>query len=401
MSHSHAHHSRRSHVPANPVARIALLVFLGVWALATIVGAVVLFPSSDAKDRPKADFAAPGVTFPSARVDEVHPTCQDQPETSGEAPSKCAEMVVTLDSETADGQQLTVQIPPEVARSGLRSGDRVELQHLPSQGDLPGSYQYFGVKRGHSVLLMTILFIVVVTAVARARGLLAVLGLGVAGIVVVKFMLPALLQGHSGVGVAIVASSMIMFVVLYLAHGVSIRTSAALAGTLLGVGLTAFLAQAAVGGARLSGIGNEEGGILSAQLDLNFQGLLTCAIIVASLGILNDVTITQVSATWELREAAPDMSRRALFSSGMRIGRDHIASTIYTIVFAYTGAALSILLLLELYDRPWLALLSSEAIGEEVIRVLAGAIGLVMAVPITTLIAVATTAGPSSRRASS
>jgi uncharacterized membrane protein len=241
---------------------------------------------------------------------------------------------------------------------------------------------------------MSLLFIVVVTAVARARGLLAVVGLGIAGIVVVKFMLPALLEGHSGIGVAIVASSIIMFVVLYLAHGVSIRTSAALAGTLLGVGLTAFLAQAAVGAARLSGIGNEEGGILSSQLSLNFQGLLTCAIIIASLGILNDVTITQVSATWELREAAPDMSRRALFNSGMRIGRDHIASTIYTIVFAYTGAALSILLLLSLYDRPWLSLLSSEAIGEEVIRVLAGAIGLVMAVPITTMIAVATTAGP-------
>jgi uncharacterized membrane protein len=361
MSHSHAQHSRRIHVPTNPVARVVLLVFLGVWAVATIVGAVVLFPSLDAKHRPKADFAAPGVTFPSARVDEVHQTCQAQPAASGSASTKCAEMVVTLESGPADARHLTVQIPPEVARSGLRSGDRVDLQHLPSQGGLPGSYQYFGVERGHSVLLMSLLFIVVVTAVARARGLLAVVGLGIAGIVVVKFMLPALLEGHSGIGVAIVASSIIMFVVLYLAHGVSIRTSAALAGTLLGVGLTAFLAQAAVGAARLSGIGNEEGGILSSQLSLNFQGLLTCAIIIASLGILNDVTITQVSATWELREAAPDMSRRALFNSGMRIGRDHIASTIYTIVFAYTGAALSILLLLSLYDRPWLSLLSSEA----------------------------------------
>jgi uncharacterized membrane protein len=400
MSHSHAHHARRSHVPANPIARAVLLGFLGIWAFATIVGMVVLFPSSDAKDRPKADFASPGVTFPSAKVNQVHPICDDQPQASGGSTGSCAEIDVTLQSGASAGERLTVQIPPEVAQSGLRSGDVVELQYLPSQSELPGTYQFFGVKRGHSILLMTILFIVVVTVVARARGLLAVVGLGLAGVVVVKFMLPALLQGQSGIGVAIVASSIIMFAVLYLAHGVSVRTSAALAGTLLGVGLTALLAQIAVGGARLSGIGNEESGILGAHLDLNFQGLLTCAIIVASLGILNDVTITQVSAIWELRDAAPEMPRRALFNSGMRIGRDHIASTIYTIVFAYAGAALSILLLLELYDRPWFALLSSEAIGEEVIRVLAGSIGLVLAVPITTLIAVATTAAPSLRSGS-
>ena len=397
MSHSHAHHSRRAGVPAHPLARALLLGFLGLWALGTVVGAVLLFPSSDPADQPKADFAAPGVTFPSALVNEIRPTCADQPAPDNGAPATCAELLVTLDSGAAAGQQITVQVSPDVARSGLRSGDQVELQRIPGQGELPASYQYFGVKRGHAVLLMSLLFLLVVVAVARARGLLAVVGLAFAGIVVVKFMLPALLQGHSGIGVAIVASSVIMFAVLYLAHGISVRTSAALAGTLLGVGLTAALAQVAVGMARLSGVGNEEGGILGAQVHLNFQGLLTCAIIVASLGILNDVTITQVSATWELREAAPDMSRRSLFSSGMRIGRDHIASTIYTIVFAYAGTALSILLLLELYDRPWLALLSSEAIGEEVVRVLAGAIGLVLTVPITTLIAVATTAGPTAR----
>jgi uncharacterized membrane protein len=389
MSHSHAHDARRSHVPANPVARVVLLAFLACWAIATIVGAVLLFPSSD---RPKADFAAPGVTFPSAVVNQVRTTCPDQPQSAGSRPTPCAELVVTLVSNSSPGAQLTVQIAPEVARSGLRSGDQVELQHLPSTGQIPGSYQFFGVKRGHTILLMSLLFVLVVAAVARARGLLAVLGLGFAGAVVVNFMLPALLEGHSGIGVAVVSSSLIMFVVLYLAHGVSLRTSAALAGTLLGVGVTAFLAQIAVGGARLSGIGNEESGILSAQLHLNFQGLLTCAVIIASLGILNDVTITQVSAIWELRDAAPTMSRRSLFSSGMRIGRDHIASTIYTVVFAYTGAALSILLLLDLYDRSWISLLSSEAIGEEVIRVLAGSIGLVLAVPLTTLIAVATTA---------
>ena len=184
-----------------------------------------------------------------------------------------------------------------------------------------------------------------------------------------------------------------MFVVLYLAHGISVRTSTALAGTLVGVGVTALLGLYAVDAARLSGLGDESGELLRAQApDMNFQGLLTCAVIVAGLGVLNDVTITQSSAVWELRAAAPEMTRRQLFASGMRIGRDHIASTIYTIVFAYAGTSLVVLLLLSLYDRPLLDLLTDEAIAEEVLRTLASAIGLVLAVPATTAIATATVA---------
>jgi uncharacterized membrane protein len=182
-----------------------------------------------------------------------------------------------------------------------------------------------------------------------------------------------------------------MFVVLYLAHGPSLRTSTALAGTLVGVGITALVAHYAVGANRLSGAGDETGAILSSLVgELNFKGLLTCAIIVAGLGVLNDVTITQSSAVWELRAAAPDLPRRQLFGSAMRIGRDHIASTIYTIVFAYAGAALSVLLVLFLYQRPLLDLLGTEEIAAEIVRTLASSIGLVLAVPITTAIATLT-----------
>ena len=204
-------------------------------------------------------------------------------------------------------------------------------------------------------------------------------------------MLPALLLGESGLGVAMVGASAIMFPVLYLAHGPSIRTSAALAGTLVGIVLTAFIGVVAVKSANLSGITDEGGAILSTYIgDVSFQGLLTCALIVAGLGVLNDVTITQASAVWELRAAAPQMNRRNLFGSAMRIGRDHIASTIYTIVFAYAGTALSVLLLLFLYQRPLGDLMATEDISTEVITTLATAIGLVLAVPVTTGIAALT-----------
>jgi uncharacterized membrane protein len=185
-----------------------------------------------------------------------------------------------------------------------------------------------------------------------------------------------------------------MFVVLYLAHGASVRTSTALAGTLFGLGVTAVLGIVAIQVARLTGLGDEAGNLLRVQApDLDFRGVLTCAVIVAGLGVLNDVTITQSSAVWELRDAAPGLSRPQLFASGMRIGRDHIASTIYTIVFAYAGAALASLLLISNFDRPLLDVLSDEVIAEEVMRTLASAIGLVLAVPATTLVA-AMTVGP-------
>ncbi len=235
------------------------------------------------------------------------------------------------------------------------------------------------------------LFVVVVGLIARWRGLLALVGLAFGGLVLVKFMLPALVGGESGLVVALVGCSAIMFVVLYLAHGLSVRTSTALAGTLFGVGITAGLGVLAVDGARLSGVADDEGATLAAFIQtMDPKDLLTCAIIVAGLGVLNDVTITQSSAVWELRAAAPRLGRRELFHSGMRIGRDHIASTIYTIVFAYAGAALPVLLLLFLYERPVLDMLQTESISEEIVRTLASAIGLVLAVPVTTLIAALT-----------
>jgi uncharacterized membrane protein len=296
-------------------------------------------------------------------------------------------------SGTDRGQKVSVQVLGPMANAGLTKGDGVQLMGIPQpkSAPTPAAYSFFGVDRTRSLSLMTGLFVLVVLLVARLRGLMALVGLVFSGLVVVKFMLPALLAGESGLAVALVGSTAIMFVVLYLAHGPSMRTSTALAGTLVGIGITALIAHSEVGANRLSGVGDETGAFLSSLVGhLNFQGLLVCAIIVAGLGVLNDVTITQASAVWELRAAGPHLSRGKLFGSAMRIGRDHIASTIYTIVFAYTGAALSVLLVLFVYDRPVLDLLGTEDIAAEVVRTLSSAIGLVLAVPVTTAIATLT-----------
>jgi uncharacterized membrane protein len=361
-----------------------LVGFLLLCAVATVVGAVLLFPRGD-DHQPRGQYAQPGVTFPSATLQQVKPDC-------GKGASQdCGILVVKLDEGPDRGTTVQVQVSAADARSGLGRGDRVELARIPANGDVPASYNFFGVERHPPLLVLTLLFVLVVVAVARWRGALALVGLVFAGVVVIQFMLPALLRDKPGTAVALVGCTAIMYVVLYLAHGVSLRTSTALAGTLAGIGATALIGHFAIGGTHLSGVGDETAALLGARVHLDFQGLLMAAIILASLGVLNDVTITQASAVWELRSAAPELGRGELFTRGMRIGRDHIASTIYTIVFAYAGTSLALLLSVEFYDRPLLSLLNAEAVAEEVVRTLAGGIGLVLAVPLTTAIAVAVT----------
>jgi uncharacterized membrane protein len=392
-SHSHAHSHDHVDVETASIPRTVLLVFLAVVAVATVVGIVALWP--DGK-RPHAQYAAQGVTYPTATVLQVHVPCPViMADTSAdtaqpEMPAHCNEIDVKL----ASGTKVTVQAEPGAVRSGLKPGDKVALARVPTP-DGSAAYSYWGTQRDLPIGVLVAAFVLVVVVVARWRGLLALLGLGVAAAVFGFWMIPTLLEGASPIWAALTASTAIMLVVLYLAHGISVRTSTALAGTLAGLLITAGLGGYAVGWARLSGMGGESSDALAANAGgLDFRALLVAAIIVAGLGVLNDVTITQASAVWELRAASPSMTRAQLFASAMRIGRDHIASTIYTIVFVYAGTALGTLLLVALYDRSLLDMLLTEQFAEEAVMTLASSIGLVLAMPATTVIAALTVTGP-------
>jgi uncharacterized membrane protein len=215
--------------------------------------------------------------------------------------------------------------------------------------------------------------------------------------VLVKFVLPAVLEGRSPLLVAVVGSAAVMFVIMYLAHGVNAQTTTALLGTLASLAIIAVLAGMFVEAARIVNLGTEEATFLqisASQVDL--RGLLLGGIIIGSLGVLNDVTVTQASAVWALRAANPVAGAAQLYRSAMRIGRDHIASTVDTLVLAYAGASLPLLLLFVLASRPVGDILTGELIAEEIVRTLVGSIGLVASVPITTALAalVASKAGP-------
>jgi uncharacterized membrane protein len=149
----------------------------------------------------------------------------------------------------------------------------------------------YDVQRGLPLVAMAVLFVLVTIAVARLRGLLALLGLGVAAVVVVGFVLPALVSGKSASWVGLTGSAAIMFVVLYVAHGLSLRTTTALPGTFAGLALTALIGGVAVRSAHLTGISSDDTSLLArADGQIDPRGLLTCGIILAGLGVLNDLT---------------------------------------------------------------------------------------------------------------
>lgn len=391
--HSHLHtHDSTVNSPSSPIAKLMVAAVLVVAAALTAVGMVTLWPdySEVADIGQSVDYAVSGAEMERGTIEEVFDRCDTQ-----NAGSQCLSAEVRIES---SGELVSVPLQGEFARSGLRAGDEVELLGYPEGAQSPTggdgeieitrAYSMSGIVRHLPLLVLVLAFVAVVVAVGRLRGALALLALGVSAGVVLGFVLPALLTGAPAILVALVGSSAILFATLYFVHGPTLRTTAALIGTLAGVGIMALLSTVVVHVARLSGLSSESTTMLSGvATNIDFRGLLVCAIIIAGLGILNDVTITQTSAVWELRAAAPGMSSREVYRRAMRIGRDHIASTVYTVFFAYVGAALSVLIMLYLYDRPLLSLLTEEELAVEVVSTLCGSIGLVLAVPITTRVA--------------
>jgi len=251
------------------------------------------------------------------------------------------------------------------------------------------AYYLADYQRKVPLLMLGLLFAVAVVGLARWRGAAALLGLAVSLLVIVRFVLPAILAGSSPLAVSLVGASVIAILIIYLAHGVNIRTTAAVLGTLCALAVTALLAVVFVAATRLTGLSSEEGTYLRGVLGtkVNLQGLLLGGIVIGALGVLNDVTVTQAAAVWEIYQANPTMAPRDLYRSAMRIGRDHIASTVDTLVLAYAGAALPLFVVFTIAGRRLIELLSGEIVAEELVKTLVGSLGLVASVPITTALA--------------
>ena len=243
--------------------------------------------------------------------------------------------------------------------------------------------------RRDPLVFLFFLFVVSVITVARWRGLTSLIGLGISFLIIFKFILPMIYAGYDPVLITILASLAIIPVTFYLSHGFNQKTSIAIGGTLMALLITGLLAKVFVEASRLTGFASEEAGFLQvARGDLvNIRGLLLAGIIIGALGILDDISIAQSALVRQLRAANPKMRAKELFMRAMDVGQDHIASMVNTLVLVYTGAALPLLLLFINNPLPFSQVVNYEIIAEEIVRTLVGSIGLITAVPITTLLA--------------
>jgi len=295
--------------------------------------------------------------------------------------------VVVLDGPQA-GQSFQVEYgrrsvaPVEPA---LQVGDQILVTISPGPGGEPVA-QFADYVRTPTLLLLLAAFILLILVVSRWKGLRGLLGMALSLAVIIYFILPQILAGGDPVLVSIIGSFALLATTLYLVYGWSWKTHTAVLGTLVALILTGLLAALFVGLARLSGTGSEETLFLQqfAGRPINLQGLLLGAMIIGALGVLDDLTISQVSAVFELKRARPSLEPRALYQRAMVIGQDHVAATVNTLVLAYVGASLPLLLLFSLSAEPLALAVNRAILAEEVVRTLVGSVGLVAAVPLTT-----------------
>lgn len=266
-----------------------------------------------------------------------------------------------------------------------REGDHVLVMFVRRSDDSQ-TWIITDVIRTGALMVLGLAFVAAVVFVSGWKGIRALVGLAFSFLVIFGFVLPQILAGHEPVLVSILGAFVLLTVTLYLTQGWTLKTHAALVGVLFSLILIGVLATFSVGLARLTGLGSEEALFLQiADVSINARGLLLAGIIVGTLGVLDDVIVSQAATVIELADVDPTLSWRDLYRRALNIGRDHIAATINTLVLAYVGAAMPLMLLFQIYPEPWQYTINREIIAEEVVRTLVGTLGLIAAVPITTL----------------
>jgi uncharacterized membrane protein len=396
-SHSHSHSLRGGPAPLGPLAAKLVVGLLAAIGVAVVLGAALLWPSHQKVDIPLPFQNANGgaVTTEAGHVLSSSLATCGSPSAGGVLTAdpvpvpgqgaQCVQNLVAIDSGPNKGANTLLEFSGGPGQPHLVAGDGIRISRQVS-AEGATSYAFYDYSRGWPLVALAAVFAVVIVAVARWRGLRALIGIVMAFVVLVVFLLPALRDGAPAIPVALVASAAILYAVIYLAHGVSLRTSAALLGTLTALLLAALLSWGAIELAHLTGLSEDQNNEVAAYMgNVSITGLLLAGFIIGSLGVLNDVTVTQASTAFELAEHGA--SRKDIFLGAMRVGRDHIASTVYTLVLAYAGSALPLLLLFSVANRSLGDVLTSESVAIEIARSSVGGIALALSVPLTTGIA--------------
>lgn len=387
-SHSHSSHPNFELGDVSQSLMFRLIVAtVAMVAAVTVVGLIALWPNQERSPevRQNAEQIALTSELLKATVQEATESiCGYSISSEVEI---CRNVTVLLQEGPESGSlvilpQVNTTFDPSFPQ--LAVGDSVILGF-----DAPtNSYYYQDRDRMSSLWWLILLFGATVVLLARARGLLALFAMCGTVLVLVKFVAPSVLDGNDPVLVCVVAAAAIAYFSLYFTHGFNLMTTVALTGTLAALGLTLGISAAFFELARFSGYSSEEAFVLPFLTEsLDVRGLLLGGTIIAALGALDDVTITQTATVMELRAQNGGLSASQLAISGLRIGREHIASTVNTLLLAYVGSSIPLLLLFAVSEQSLTDVANSEVIAIELVRTLCGSIGLVAALPITTYLA--------------
>jgi uncharacterized membrane protein len=298
-------------------------------------------------------------------------------------------LIKILDGDFA-GQLLEIDLGQRrILPEGMLVAPGEEILVTLSQApDGTNSAYFTDFVRTRPLIILLGAFVLFSVLISGWKGVRSLLGLVFSLGVILFFILPRILRGENPVTVSITGAFILLAVTLYLTYGWTLKTQYSVLGTLIALVITGLLSSYFVDLARLTGFGSEDALFLMqlSQIQIDLRGLVLGGMLIGALGVLDDLVITQASAVFELHAANPDLELAGLIRGAMRIGQDHVAATVNTLVLAYTGASLPMWLLFSLSGQQIGHLINLEYIAEEIVRTLVGSLGLVAAVPVTTVI---------------
>ncbi len=359
---------------ASPWGR-ALAVAVAALAVATVVGLLTLWPRAGAAADRGGAMGGPTVGATIQAMSEVR--C------AGPVAQACRRAIVTVDHRG----RTAITLGPVRATAAFDVGARVRVQRVAMPAGAHGiePYTLVGYDRRGPLLVAGLIFVGLVLVITRIRGLLALAGLALSLLLVTKFVVPAILAGSPGLLVALVGSLGVMFVTVGLTYGVTGPSLAACVGIGLMLVLAALAAVGFAHAAHLDGRSSELASFLaSADAELSLSGVVLAGVVLATLGVLADVGVTQASAVMALRQAAPTASARELYRRAFAVGRDHLVATTHTLVLVYAGTTLPLLLVMSASGVSATDALNTQDLAEPILGTLIGAIALLVSVPLTT-----------------
>jgi uncharacterized membrane protein len=384
------HHARHGAEESRSMRRLALAVIVPI-AVITLAALAWLWPSEDVAP---VDQQSSAEQLDGRVISVETEPCPAEQEPAGD--QRCGTARVRL-GDAVDAEVVEAPLPTGQGAPPIAEGEDVVLLRL----EAPEGAEYAIVdhQRGRGLTVLTLAFALALVAFGRWRGLTALAGLAVTFALLVLFVVPAILGGESPLLVAIVGSAAIMLTVLYLTHGFSLSTTVAVLGTLSCLTLTGILSAVTVSALHLTGMTDDISTSVGMSLGINMEGLLLAGIVIGSLGVLDDVTVTQAATVTELAQANPAYGFRDLYGAASRVGRSHIASVVNTIVLAYAGSSLPLLILIVAGDESLGGVVTDQVVAQEIVRSAVATLGLVAAVPITTALAAFTQQRVQDRRA--